>query len=131
VLAGNDAARYLHNPKRSLWSRLRYETSPITDWSSDLFVFWHKTKKPNYLVVFLTGIVVLSIIKILITVLSIRFIEDAILFGFDLHWMPASVIRGASEGSVVALVGITAGDFNPNKETRKYAVPALLNTLDF
>ncbi len=87
-------------------------------------VFWHKTKKRDYLAVFLTGVVVWSIFEILITVLSIRFIEDAVLFGFDLHWLPASVLRGASEGSVVALVGITAGDFIPREDTRNKALVA-------
>jgi hypothetical protein len=75
--------------------------------------------------------VVWSFFEILITVLSIRYIEDAVLFGFDLHWLPASVLRGASEGSVVALVGITAGDFIPNNETRKYAIPAAILLLGF
>ncbi|MHA1926817.1 MAG: hypothetical protein ACW974_12940, partial [Candidatus Thorarchaeota archaeon] len=94
-------------------------------------VFWQKSKKRDYVAVFLTGIVVWSFFEILITVLSIRYIEDAVLFGFDLHWLPASVLRGASEGSVVALVGITAGDFIPNKETRKYAIPAAILLLGF
>ncbi|MHA2395692.1 MAG: hypothetical protein ACXAC0_03245 [Candidatus Thorarchaeota archaeon] len=94
-------------------------------------VFWHRTKKRDYLAVFLTGVVVWSCFEILITVLSIRYIEDAILFGFDLHWLPASVLRGASEGSVVALVGITAGDFIPNRETRRYAIPAAILLLGF
>ena len=94
-------------------------------------VFWYKTKKRDYLAVFLTGVVVWSCFEILITVLGIRYIEDAILFGFDIHWLPASVLRGASEGSVVALVGITAGDFIPNRETRKFAIPAAIVLLGF
>ena len=94
-------------------------------------VFWYKTKKPDYLAVFLTGIVVWSAFEILITVLNIRYIEDAVLFGFDLHWIPASIIRGASEGSVVALVGITAADFIYREDTRNKAIPAAILVLGF
>ena len=95
------------------------------------FVFWYRTKKWDYVAVFLTGVIVWSFFEILITVLNIRYIQDAVLFGFDLHWLAASVLRGASEGSVVALVGITAGDFIPRKETRKYAIPAGILLLSF
>jgi hypothetical protein len=94
-------------------------------------LFWYKTKKRDYLAVFLTGIVVWSIFEILITVLNIRYIEDAVLFGFDLHWLLASVVRGASEGSVVALVGITAGDFIYREDTRNKAIPAAILVLGF
>ena len=94
-------------------------------------IFWQRTKKRDYLVVFLAGVVIWSCFEILIIVLSIRYIEDAVIFGQDLHWLPASILRGASEGSVVALVGITAGDFIPNKETRKFAIPAAILLLGF
>ena len=94
-------------------------------------VFWYKTKKPDYLAIFLTGIVIWSFFEILITVLEIRYIEDAVLFGLDLHWLPASIVRGASEGSVVALVGITAGDFIYRTDTRNKAVPAAILVLGF
>jgi hypothetical protein len=94
-------------------------------------IFWQRTKKRDYLVVFLAGVVIWSCFEILITVTGIRFIEDAVIFGRDLHWLPASILRGASEGSVVALVGITAGDFIPNKETRKFAIPAAILLLGF
>ena len=95
------------------------------------FVFWHRSKKRDYVAVFLTGSVVWGFFEILITVLNIRYIEDARLFGFDLHWLPASVLRGASEGSVVALVGITAGDFIPRKDTRNKALLAGILLLSF
>ena len=88
------------------------------------FVFWNRTKKRDYVIVFLTGVIVWSFFEILITVLDIRYIEDAVLFGFDLHWLPASVLRGASEGSVVALVGIAAGDYIPRRDTRNKAIVA-------
>jgi hypothetical protein len=94
-------------------------------------VFWYKTKKRGYLAVFLTGTVVWSTYEILITVLNIRYIEDTVLLGFDLHWLPASVVRSASEGSVVALVGITAGDFIYRTDTLNKAIPAAILVLGF
>jgi hypothetical protein len=93
--------------------------------------YWYHTKKRHYLVVFISGVVIWSFFEILITVLSIRYIEDAVLFGNNIHWLPASIIRGSSEGSVVALVGITFGDFIPNKQTRWRAVPAAVLLLSF
>lgn len=95
------------------------------------FLFWHYTKKRDYLVVFLTGTIIWSFYEVLITVLSIRSIQNAVLFGSNLPWIGASILRGASEGSVVALVGITAGDYIPDKRMRKYAIPAAVLLLSF
>lgn len=81
--------------------------------------------------VFLFGIIIWSFYEILITVLNIRFIQEAVLFGSNLHWIGASILRGGSEGSVVALVGITAGDYIPDKKMRKYAIPVAILLLSF
>ncbi|MFX1265206.1 MAG: hypothetical protein ACFFCK_10050 [Promethearchaeota archaeon] len=94
-------------------------------------VYWFRTKKRDYLVVFLAGVVIWSCFETLITVLSIRYIEDAVLFGINIHWLSASIIRGSSEGSVVALVGISFGDFIPNRQTRWRAIPAAVLLLSF
>jgi hypothetical protein len=87
-----------------------------------LFVVF--AKKYDYLFVFLTGIILWSLFEIMITALDIRYIVDATFFNLDLHWIPACILRGSSEGGVVALVGIVFGDFIPNRKSIKFALPA-------
>jgi hypothetical protein len=87
-----------------------------------LFVIF--AKKYDYLFVFLLGIVIWSIFELITTALNIRYIVDATFFNLDLHWVLACILRGSSEGAVVALVGIVFGDFIPNRKYIKFALPA-------
>ena len=81
-------------------------------------------KKYDYLFVFLTGIIIWSVFELVMTAVNVRSIIDATFFNLDLHWIPACILRGGSEGAVVALVGIVFGDFIPNRKYIKFALPA-------
>ena len=81
-------------------------------------------KKYDYLFVFITGIIIWSSFELIITALGIRYIVDATFFNLDLNWVLAAILRGCSEGGIVALVGIIFGDYIPRKKTMKFALPA-------
>ncbi|UCG90322.1 MAG: hypothetical protein JSU57_00925, partial [Candidatus Heimdallarchaeota archaeon] len=94
-----------------------------------LFILF--SKKNDYFYVFATGLIIWSIFELMITVLGIRSSIDASIFGIDLHWILAGVIRGSSEGSVVAIVGIIFGDYIPSRKHRKIAFPAAILLLTY
>lgn len=83
-------------------------------------------KKYDYLAVFFTGIIIWSLFEIIMTAVGVRIIVEGYLFKphLELHWVIASILRGTSEGAVVAIVGIIFGDYIPKKKTWKYALPA-------
>jgi hypothetical protein len=83
-------------------------------------------KKYDYLAVFFTGIIIWSLFEIIMTAVGVRYIVDGYLFkpSLNLHWILASILRGSSEGAVVAIVGIIFGDYIPRKKTWKFALPA-------
>lgn len=89
------------------------------------------SKKNDYIFVFITGLIIWSTFELMITAFGIRSSIDASLFGIDLHWSLAGVIRGSSEGSVVAIVGIIFGDYIPSKKHRKIAIPAAILLLTY
>ena len=83
-------------------------------------------KKYDYLAVFFTGIIIWSLFEIIMTASGVRFIVEGYLFKphIVLNWIIASILRGSSEGAVVAIVGIIFGDYIPRKKTWKFALPA-------
>lgn len=94
-----------------------------------LFIFL--SKKNDYLYVFITGVVVWSIFELMITVLGIRSSVEASIFGIEFHWVLAGIIRGSSEGGVVAIVGIIFGDYIPSRNHIKIALPAAILLLAY
>jgi hypothetical protein len=94
-----------------------------------LFIIF--SKKNDYLYVFITGVVIWSIFEIMITILDIRSSVEPSIFGIDLHWFLAGIIRGSSEGAVVAIVGIIFGDYISNRDHIKVALPAAILILGF
>jgi hypothetical protein len=94
-----------------------------------LFIIF--SKKNDYFYVFITGVVVWSIFELMITILGIRSSVEATIFGIDLHWVLAGIIRGSSEGAVVAIVGIIFGDYIPSKNHIKIAFPAAILLLAY
>ncbi|MFX1515973.1 MAG: hypothetical protein ACFFC6_06665 [Promethearchaeota archaeon] len=89
------------------------------------------SKKNDYLYVFITGTVVWSIFELMITILGNRSSAEPLLFGIDLHWFLAGIIRGSSEGAVVAIVGIIFGDYISSRNHIKIALPAAILILAF
>ncbi|MFW9851721.1 MAG: hypothetical protein ACFFDS_02140 [Candidatus Thorarchaeota archaeon] len=89
------------------------------------------TKNYDYLFVFITGIVIWSSFELIITALGIRYIVDATFFNLDLNWILAAILRGCSEGGIVALVGIIFGDYIPRKKSMKFALPAGLILISY
>lgn len=88
-------------------------------------------QKNDYFYVFTTGTVIWSIFELMITFLGIRSSIDAWIFGIDLHWVLAGIIRGSSEGAVVAIVGVIFGDYIPNRNQIKIALPAAILILAY
>ena len=89
------------------------------------------SKKNDYLYVFITGTVVWSIFELMITILGIRSSVGVTLFGNNLHWFLAGIIRGSSEGAVVAIVGIIFGDYISSRNHIKIALPTAILILAF
>ena len=94
-----------------------------------LFIIF--SKKKDYLYVFITGVVIWSAFELMITIFGIRSSVEPTLFGITLHWFFASVIRGSSEGAVVAIVGIIFGDYISSRDHIKIAFPAAILILAF
>ncbi|MFX1504688.1 MAG: hypothetical protein ACFFDC_01115 [Promethearchaeota archaeon] len=94
-----------------------------------LFIIF--SRKPDYLYVFITGAVVWSVFELMITLLGIRSSVDPTIFGIELHWFVAGIIRGSSEGAVVAIVGIIFSDYISSRDHIKIALPAAILILAF
>lgn len=85
--------------------------------------------KKDYFYIFITGMVVWSGYETIITFLGIRGVIAAYFMGRELNWLIAVILRGSSEGAVVALVGIIFGDYIPHKKYRKIAIPTAIIVL--
>jgi hypothetical protein len=85
--------------------------------------------KKDYFYIFITGMVVWSGYETIITLLGIRGVITANFMGMELNWLLAVILRGSSEGAVVALVGIIFGDYFPQKKYRKIAIPSAIIVL--
>jgi hypothetical protein len=94
-----------------------------------LFIIF--SQKNDYLYVYITGVCIWSIFELMITALGIRSSVEATIFGLDLHWVLAGIIRGSSEGAVVAIVGIIFGDYIPDRSHTKTALPAAILLLAY
>ncbi|MFW9904198.1 MAG: hypothetical protein ACFFFH_07700 [Candidatus Thorarchaeota archaeon] len=89
------------------------------------------SKKNDYLYIFITGVVIWSVFELMITLLGIRSGVKPTIFGIELHWFIAGIIRGSSEGAVVAIVGIIFGDYISSRDHVKIAFPAAILILAF
>ncbi|UCG00420.1 MAG: hypothetical protein JSW11_12315 [Candidatus Heimdallarchaeota archaeon] len=67
----------------------------------------------------------------MITILGIRSSVEPSIFGIELHWLLAGIIRGSSEGAVVAIVGIIFGDYISSRNHIKIALPAAILILAY
>lgn len=79
---------------------------------------WRQNERLDYFIVLLIGTAIWGSVEFFLQLSGTREFNDVMLFGLDLPVVIASYIRGASEGGVIALIGVGFGDRFRKSEKR-------------